>query len=206
MIRLNLYRLSDEVQLPKYGTPLSSCFDLHYCAIKSTVDGYDKHNNPIVLSIDKNKALYITPGDRVLVPTGIVMKLTKALTIETYNDLYDDKKLIRQLSIRLHARSGLALKRGLVLANAEGIIDADYQQQVFVLITNISSHGALIEHQERIAQAEVVLNEEIMMTPVDEMPTQHSSRDGGFGSTGTGVIKKEVESVKEFNGYITDAS
>jgi dUTPase len=73
----------------------------------------------------------------------------------------------------------------LVLANSEGVIDVDYQQEVFVLMTNISKISQTIAYQERIAQGEVVVNEGVRLTVLNEMPTQYSERDGGFGSTGT---------------------
>jgi dUTPase len=72
-----------------------------------------------------------------------------------------------------------------VLANSEGIVDVDYQQEVFVLMTNISKVAQTIAYQERIAQAEVVVNEGVRLTVLNEMPTAYSERDGGFGSTGS---------------------
>jgi dUTP pyrophosphatase len=91
---------------------------------------------------------------------------------------------LQNYSIRLHPRSGLSLKRGLVLANSEGIVDVDYQQQVFVLLTNISSIGQTIKAGERIAQAEVTCNEQVEFVVLANAPEKHSERNGGFGSTG----------------------
>ena len=115
----------------------------------------------------------------MLVPTGLVFK------IEAYVSASSVKEILNRYSIRLHARSGLALKRGLVLSNSEGIVDVDYQQEVFVMLTNVSDIHQDIEFQERIAQAEIVRNEGFTLTELSAKPEAYSERNGGFGSTGT---------------------
>jgi dUTP pyrophosphatase len=185
MIDLGIYRLSEDVKIPTFGTKMSTCFDLHYCPTNKIVNGYDIDNLPIERYIGNDKNLFIFPGDRLLVPTGIIMKIQKTLSIETYSDIVDHSEPLKQYSIRLHARSGLALKRGLVLANAEGVVDVDYQNEVFVLMTNISKVTQSIAYQERIAQAEVIVNEGVQIVQLPDVPTPHSDRSGGFGSTGT---------------------
>ena len=92
---------------------------------------------------------------------------------------------LQNYSIRLHPRSGLSLKRGLVLANSEGIVDVDYQEEVFVLLTNISEVTQTIKTGDRIAQAEIVCNEPFKFIVISKRPEKHSERKGGFGSTGT---------------------
>jgi dUTPase len=79
------------------------------------------------------------------------------------------------------------LKNGLVLANGEGVIDADYQKEVFVLLTNISDVTQSIHLNDRIAQAEVVQNFSsiVKMYETPTPPVSLSERNGGFGSTGT---------------------
>jgi len=185
MIDLGLYRLSEDVKIPTFGTKMSTCFDLHYCPTNIIINGYNDVNTPVERFVQTNRALVIHPGERMLVPTGLVMKIQKNLSIETFGDIMDHSEPLGQYSIRLHPRSGLSLKRGLVLANSEGIVDVDYQQEVFVLMTNISKVAQAIAYQERIAQAEVVVNEGVRLTVLNEMPTQYSERDGGFGSTGS---------------------
>ena len=184
MIDLGMYRLSEDVKIPTFGTKMSTCFDLHYCPTNKVVKGYSEFNKPVEWWIGKDRKLIIFPGERKLVPTGLVMKIQKNLSIETFGDIMDHSEPLKQYSIRLHPRSGLSLKRGLVLANSEGIVDVDYQQEIFVLMTNISKVNQTIDYQERIAQAEVVVNEGVRLTVLNEMPTAYSERDGGFGSTG----------------------
>lgn len=185
MINLNVYRLSPDVKMPTYGTSMSACFDLCFCPTTDTVTGYDKNNQPITRELLPNKGAYIMGGERLLIPTGLVMKIRKHISVETFADITREHDELHQFSIRLHARSGMALKRGLVLANAEGIVDVDYQEQVFILMHNISETNQIIAYNERIAQGEVVVNEKVNILEVIERPKQYSERDGGFGSTGT---------------------
>jgi dUTPase len=191
MIQLGLFPLRDDVVMPSFGTSMSTCFDLSFNPGEPTVKGYDEWNNPINQYVNDHGELVIRSGDRMLIPTGVVMKITKNVSIETYSDIHDSKYNIplQNYSIRLHARSGLSLKRGLVLANAEGVVDVDYQQEVFVMLMNISKMPTFIKKGDRIAQGEVICNVPISIVQLPNMPEQYSERDGGFGSTGvTGVF------------------
>lgn len=184
---VQLVKLSPEVPTPAYGTSMSACFDLSFQPTgRFSIQGFDKWNKPCD-RMTYNNRVDIHPGDRLLVPTGLIMKIKDpALTnYEAYPTHYPEPKLewLHNYSIRLHARSGLSLKKGLVLANAEGVIDVDYQKEIFVMLTNISVVIESIEAGERIAQAEVVRNLIAYYELVDKVE-QHSERGGGFGSTG----------------------
>jgi dUTP pyrophosphatase len=185
MITLNVYRLRDDFEMPIYGTSLSNCFDLSFQPTTDQVTGYDKYNNPITQKINNFGEISIYPGDRLLIPTGLIFKIEKRFTIENFADIYGAMSPpLQTYSIRLHPRSGLSLKRGLVLANSEGIVDVDYQEQVYVLLTNISQMGQVLKKGERIAQAEVISNEKVEFIVLKNPPEKHSERSGGFGSTG----------------------
>lgn len=171
---LTIYRIDETVPLPTFGTSYATCFDLRYAPRDAKViKGYNSRNEEIVSYLDDHKSFKIYPGDRLLVPTGLVFSLSVDNNYLSY-------------SIRIHPRSGLALKNGLVLANAEGVVDADYQKEVFVLLMNISSVAQEVHLNERIAQAEVVQNfsGRIKMYETPSWPKNLSERDGGFGSTG----------------------
>jgi len=173
-MQLKFYRKNPDVQIPTFGTSMSACFDLRYCPTERVVKGYDKWGIPVERPINEGKKSFmIYPGDRLLVPTGLIFRLE------------DNTEFLKNYSIRIHPRSGMALKRGLTLANAEGVVDADYQEEVFVILMNICDHLQYIELDERIAQAEVVRNENFTLIEVASQPDQHSERSGGFGSTGT---------------------
>ena len=177
---VQLFRLSDEVPVPAYGTSMSACFDLSFqpCG-RFSIQGYDKWNNPCD-RMCYTGSVEINPGDRILVPTGLIMKIKSGPvsgdTVASIN--------LPNYSIRLHARSGMSLKQGLVLANAEGVIDVDYQKEIFAMLTNISDMPVTIKTGDRIAQAEIVRNYIAYFELVNSHPTPHSERDGGFGSTG----------------------
>ena len=187
MLQLGVYALNSDVELPKYGTTFSSCFDLKFCPTDRIINGYDQENEKVERWVDDQGETTILPGERLLIPTGMVFKLDYQVSIEDFADIvkhHDDDVSLRDFSIRLHPRSGLALKQGLVLANCEGVIDADYQHEVFVMLHNISKVAARIKKGDRIAQGEVVCNEPFSFYMLKEMPQQVSERNGGFGSTG----------------------
>lgn len=174
---LQFYRMSPDVPVPVWGTKGSTCFDLTYAPVSDIVKGYNDSNLLIERYLPKDtRALTIYPGERLLVPTGLVFKINVPVYGLHQPNTY---------SIRLHARSGMALKRGLVLANSEGVVDVDYQQQVFALMVNTSKITQTIEPYERICQAEVVRNESFTFSEVDTYPEPFMDRTGGFGSTGT---------------------
>jgi dUTP pyrophosphatase len=121
----------------------------------------------------KDGKIVLMPGDRIMVPTGLIFDIPEGY------------------SLRIHPRSGLSYKQGLVLANLEAVIDSDYVHETFVLLTNLSENPQTIYNGDRVAQAELVsqLKYEIEETTV--MPTQKTDRVGGLGSTGVGVINAE---------------
>lgn len=173
-MNIEIYRMNADVNLPKWGTDYANCFDIEYCPVMDKVHGYDAYNQPIERWISKdNHELLIYPGDRLLVPTGLVFVFP------------EDKEGIHQYSLRLHARSGLALKRGLILANSTGIVDVDYRLQVFALLTNVSGVTQTIAKHERICQGEIVKNERVVFSEALGKPEPMGNRAGGFGSTGT---------------------
>ena len=112
--------------------------------------------------------LTLEPGDTQLVPSGIAIHL-------------DDPGL----AAIILPRSGLAHKHGIVLGNLVGLIDSDYQGQIFVSTWNRGKAAFTIQPLERLAQLVVVPVVQVAFEIVDEF--QASSRGaGGFGSTGKG--------------------
>lgn len=83
-------------------------------------------------------------------------------------------------------RSGLGHKRGLVLGNGTGVIDADYMAQIFVSVWNRNPGGdaLVIEPGDRIAQMLFVPIVRTQFTVVDEFSSRSRRGLGGFGSTG----------------------
>ena len=165
METLKIYRTNPKVVLPKKQTEQSACFDLAFQGHgKATYEGYSSSNKNFKRTM--NNQIVIQPGDRVMVPTGLIMDIPKGY------------------SVRLHARSGASLKQGLVLANAEGVIDADYVQEVMVLVYNISGNAITIHTGDRIAQGELVKDYDFEIVETVIRPILKSDRTGGMGSTG----------------------
>lgn len=171
MTQLKVYKTHNEVVLPKFGTEQAACFDLAYQPHgKSQYTGYNKYNSVFTRSIQGSGSLVIMPGDRVMVPTGLIFDIPEGY------------------SVRIHPRSGLSYKQGLVLANLEAVIDSDYVQETFVLLTNLSENLQTINVGDRIAQAELVQQIRYDIVERDTAPGQKTDRVGGLGSTGVATI------------------
>ena len=111
-------------------------------------------------------ALVIEPGATVLVPTGLAIHIGDP-----------------GLAAVLLPRSGLGHKHGLVLGNLTGLIDSDYQGQVFVSIWNRGGKTYEIQPGERIAQMVFVPVLQVRFEVVDQFEDSHRG-DGGFGHSG----------------------
>lgn len=165
MNTLKVYKTHPSNQIPKKQTAGSACFDLQFQGNgKREYKGFTRTNK--AFSRPMNNMISIQPGDRVMVPTGLILDIPQGY------------------SVRVHARSGLSLKQGLVLANAEGVIDSDYVEELMVLIWNISENGIQINTGDRIAQAELIKDEEYNILMVATRPLPKTNRVGGMGSTG----------------------
>ena len=114
-----------------------------------------------------DEPLTVNPGDTVLVPTGLAIHIADPA-----------------LAAVLLPRSGLGHKHGLVLGNLTGLIDSDYQGQVFISCWNRSSAAYEVQPGERIAQMVFVPVEQVQFSVVDEFDASDRG-DGGFGSSGT---------------------
>ena len=167
-------KLHPSFSLPEYQTEYSACFDIAFQTIEESVTVYAKSNfktKTNVTSIGGNESLRniaIMPGDRVMVPTGLKFKFSQR-----------DAPRPEEYSIRIHARSGMALKSGLTLANGSGIIDADYQEELFVPLVNNSSAIVHLLIGDRIAQGEIIKNHLAEFRGVDKV-TRFTDRAGGL--------------------------
>lgn len=167
MKHLKIYKTHQDAILPVFGTKESACFDLSCStAGKSEYGGFNRQNSPIKRLVHMTRGIVIMPGDRMMVPTGLIFDIPSGY------------------SVRIHARSGVSLKQGLTLVNGEGVIDEDYIEEVFVLMTNLSDNAITLTNGDRIAQGELVLTEKYKIEEIKEKPIQKTDRRGGMGSTG----------------------
>ena len=111
--------------------------------------------------------LTVEPGETVLVPTGLAIHIGDP-----------------GLAAVLLPRSGLGHRHGLVLGNLTGLIDSDYQGQVFISCWNRGSRSYEIKPAERIAQMVFVPVEQVSFEVVEEFAGSDRG-DGGFGHSGT---------------------
>jgi dUTP pyrophosphatase len=112
-------------------------------------------------------AIELKPGDTQLIPSGIAIYLG--------NPGYAAIVL---------PRSGLGHKHGIVLGNLVGLIDSDYQGQLFVSVWNRGQSAFTINPGERIAQLVVVPVAQVQFEVVVEFAATQRG-EGGFGSSGT---------------------
>src|SRR5210317_1727860 len=109
--------------------------------------------------------LTLEPGQTELIPTGIAIHIEDPA-----------------LAAMILPRSGLGHKHGIVLGNLVGLIDSDYQGQVFVSCWNRGSDTFTVQPGERIAQMVIVPVVQAEFEIVDEF-TDSERGAGGFGHT-----------------------
>jgi dUTP pyrophosphatase len=107
----------------------------------------------------------IRPGERAIVPTGLFMALPPGYEAQ------------------VRPRSGLAIKKGITVANAPGTIDADYRGEVGVILMNLGAESFEVTRGMRVAQMVVAPVTRALIKVTDELPDSVRGA-GGFGSTG----------------------
>lgn len=117
------------------------------------------------LRADIKEPVILKPLERMLIPTGLHIQLPKGYVA------------------MVCPRSGLALKKGLTVINAPGIIDADYTGDVGVPLINLSNEDYTINPGERVAQMVVVAYQTVQWKPVEQLE-QTERGSGGFGHSG----------------------
>ena len=113
-----------------------------------------------------DEPILLKPMERVLVPTGLFIELPAGYEAQ------------------IRPRSGLAIKKGISLANTPGTIDADYRGEIKIITINLSGEDFIIHDGERIAQMIISRHETAEWTEVEEL-NETSRGEGGFGHSGT---------------------
>ncbi len=107
----------------------------------------------------------VAPGEVKRIPTGLFLEIPPG---------YEGQ---------VRARSGLALRHGLMLPNAPGTIDADYRGELQVLLGNCSREPYMITRGMRFAQLIIAPVAHVQVVAVQDL-AQSARGDGGFGHTG----------------------
>jgi dUTP pyrophosphatase len=126
-----------------------------------------RHAHPGDAGVDLHARheLTLDPGARASVPTGIAVAIPEG-------------------HVGLVApRSGLAIRHGIGVVNAPGIVDSGYRGEIKVILVNHGSEPVRLERGDRIAQLIVVAVATVEMIEVGELPSSDRGA-GGFGSTG----------------------
>jgi len=116
------------------------------------------------------RAERVAPHETTILPCGF--KLAR--------DLEHDER--GGMAMLVFPRSSLPLKYGLILPNSPGLIDADYSEQIGVIVHNLRDEEVRLDAGTRIAQAVFVRVEFPALDVTDQ--SDESRTRGGFGSTG----------------------
>lgn len=108
----------------------------------------------------------LAPGERRLVPTGLAVAIP-----DGYVGL-------------VAPRSGLALRSGISIVNAPGVVDSGYRGELAIILVNLGSEAVSIQRGDRIAQLVVVPVAAVEFVVVDALEPSDRG-ESGFGSTGS---------------------
>jgi dUTP pyrophosphatase len=111
----------------------------------------------------------IMPNQIKIIPTGLFFSIPE------------------NFEIQIRPRSGLAAKNGVTVLNTPGTIDADYTGEVKIILINLGDKRFIVNHGDRIAQgvfSPVYSSNSVKLTNVDEIASNGTRGDKGFGSTG----------------------
>ena len=117
-------------------------------------------------AIEEDAPVTIAPGARAMIPTGV------AISPES-----------RDVVAIVAARSGLAVKSGICLANGIGVIDSDYRGEIAVGLLNTSDKDFTVHRGDRIAQLMFMPVLQAALLSVESLD-ETARGAGGFGSTG----------------------
>lgn len=117
------------------------------------------------LKANLDQSITLKPMQRALVPTGLFIELEKGYEAQ------------------IRARSGLAIKNGICLANGIGTIDSDYRGEIKIILINLGDQDFKINSGDRIAQMVITKYEQVEFELVEQLNETERS-DGGFGHTG----------------------
>jgi dUTP pyrophosphatase len=113
-----------------------------------------------------SEPVVLKPLERTLIPTGLFIELPAGFEAQ------------------IRPRSGMALKKGIILVNDPGTIDADYRGEIKLITINLSNDEVTIQDGERIAQMVIASHEKADWEQVEVL--EESDRGaGGFGHTGS---------------------
>ncbi|HPM21247.1 MAG TPA: hypothetical protein PLY35_08355 [Thermotogota bacterium] len=162
------YFLSRNVKEPARGTDKSAGIDFFVPAFNNDnfiIDLEEKNKNICIM----NDKILLKPGERVLIPSGVYVKIPEDYCLIAFN------------------KSGVASKKGLDVLSC--LVDADYMGEIHLSLVNTSDENVYIYENEKIIQfvlVPTIYNTPIKVESKDELYKNLKSNrgEGGFGSTG----------------------
>jgi dUTP pyrophosphatase len=124
-----------------------------------------RHSAGMDLHANLNEPVTLKPGERQLIPTGLIIELPDGFEAQ------------------IRPRSGLALKHGVTVLNSPGTIDADYRGEIKVLLINLGQDEFTVNNGERIAQMIVARHETVKWLESGSL-NETARGSGGYGSSG----------------------
>ena len=175
MIKISLKKTIEEVEIPSFGSELSSGFDVKAMRIlkvfKGDTEVVGERFEKIQKAFEEKGSIKLRAFERVLFDTGLQVADIEHKIADT------------MIELQVRSRSGIALKQGLIVANQPGTIDEDYRGTIGVILMNSTPFLSEIKKGERIAQIipgyvpayKIGFTEEI---------TETERGNKGFGSSG----------------------
>lgn len=162
---LKIKKLFEDATIPTKAHETDSGFDLYAYKVERLYDRNQLVDFHMFSSPDPKKEIYLSPGQRCLVNTGISATVKPGYEIQ------------------IRPRSGNALKKGLTVLNTPGTIDESYRGMIGVILYNSSNVQVTVQMGDRIAQ--MVVSPVILpyVEIVEDLDTT-ARNDGGFGHTG----------------------
>jgi len=175
MIKISLKKTIEEVEIPSFGSELSSGFDVKAMRIlkvfKGDTEVIGEKFEKIQKAFEEKGSIKLRAFERVLFDTGLQVADIEHKIADT------------MIELQVRSRSGIALKQGLIVANQPGTIDEDYRGTIGVILMNSTPFLSEIKKGERIAQ---IVPGYVPAYKIDftEEVTETERGNKGFGSSG----------------------
>ncbi len=175
MIKISLKKTIEEVEIPSFGSELSSGFDVKAMRIlkvfKGDTEVIGERFEKIQKAFEEKGSIKLRAFERVLFDTGLQVADIEHKIADT------------MIELQVRSRSGLALKQGLIVANQPGTIDEDYRGTIGVILMNSTPFLSEIKKGERIAQIVPGYVPAYKIGFTEEV-TETERGNKGFGSSG----------------------
>ena len=186
-MKIKISKIRPNVAIPEFAHDGDYAFDLRAdLNLESMINLNSKENFDVeglyngFYNFKENDSVILPIGKRIVIPTGLRIQLPKDSEVE-----FAETKMKLRWVLKVFTRSGITSKHGIMVANAPGLVDSGYRNEIGVILYNFSDWDFTIKQNMRIAQAEI----EMTMVPpiiiVDNKEFDETERGtDGFGSTG----------------------